>query len=143
MDTVMPTETIWDESFSVGNPILDNQHKKLLRICNDLAACVERNPPDSDSRFHDILNDLSAYAREHFATEEGLLKQLGYPNLVEHAEEHFIYVEKFTEILSLASDGMLDKAGTLMFLSKWWADHILVSDKGYQAYFEHQALDPA
>lgn len=130
----MPTETQWDDSFSVGHATLDNQHKKLLRICNELAICVEQNSPESDSKFHEILHELSVYAREHFATEEAILRRLGYPNLAEHEEDHFVYIAKFTDILTQASAGVLDKVGALMFLAKWWSDHILVSDMQYRGY---------
>lgn len=136
MDIAMPTETQWDDSYSVGHSILDNQHKKLLRICNELASCVERNTPDSDAKFHEILNDLSDYAREHFTTEEAILKRLEFPNLAAHEQDHFAYIEQFTDILTDASEGVLDKAGTLMFLAKWWSDHILVSDMEYRPYIQ-------
>lgn len=136
MEFDMTTETLWDESYSVGHPTLDSQHRRLLRICNELADCVEFNTPDSDSRFHEILNDLADYAREHFATEETVLKRLGYPHLKEHEQDHFTYIEAFTDILAHASRGMLDKAGTLLFLAKWWSDHILVTDMQYRSYIK-------
>lgn len=132
----MPTETQWDERYSVGHALLDRQHRQLLRICNELAACVERNTPDSDAKFHEILHELSAYAREHFSAEEALLKRLGFPRLVEHEQAHNTYVETFAHILSRASEGVLDKAGTLMFLAKWWSEHILVSDMAYRPYLQ-------
>lgn len=135
----MPIETHWDESYSVGNPILDHQHKRLLRACNELAAYVEHNNPDSDAKYHEILNVLSTYAREHFTTEEAILKQLGYPDLDEHIEDHFTYIERLTDILTQASMGVLDKAGTLMFLARWWTEHILVSDMRYKSLFDQQA----
>lgn len=135
----MTTDILWDSSFSVGHAVLDNQHKKLLRLCNELSACVESNSGDADSTFHGILHELTAYAREHFSTEEAILKKHGYPQLAEQESHHTGFIEKITEILEQASEGILNKAGALMFLSRWWTEHILVSDMQYRPFLEGAA----
>ncbi len=131
----MPTELWWDESYSVGHVVLDNQHKKLLRACNELALCADEDSPSSNAEFHEILNDLSKYAREHFTTEEQILKDIEYPGLEAQVEEHFQYIEQLTRILTQATMGLLDKKGTLRFLLAWWKEHVLESDMQYKSFF--------
>lgn len=125
---------VWDESFSVGNLLIDNQHRRLLGFCNALAECVESSGPESDFRFHEILNDLAVYAREHFTTEEKLLERLAYPELEQQRQDHFRYEEKVTEILSSATFGKLEKVALYRFLSEWWSQHILVGDMAYRDF---------
>ena len=64
----MPIRVQWDSSFSVGNDLLDRQHQGLLALCNDLAECIAAGRGESLLRFHDILYQLTQYAREHFKT---------------------------------------------------------------------------
>jgi hemerythrin len=135
----MPTNTYWNPSFSVGHEMLDSQHQWLLGLCNDLTDCMassKDHPLESDSRFHEILNQMLQYAKQHFATEEAILRQCGYPSLDIHKIEHDEYLERVTYIMTQAAEGRLDKTGALMFLAKWWTDHILVSDMQYSSYME-------
>lgn len=128
----MPTTKPWDASYSVGNPLLDNQHRKLLALCDALRECVATAGPESDERFHDILNELAVYAREHFASEEEILERCAYPQLEQQRQDHIRYEERVTDVLSEATFGKLGKAELLEFISSWWTQHILVGDMAYR-----------
>ncbi len=124
----------WDASYSVGDSTLDGHHRKLLALCNELSDCVGDDSPAADSKFHEVLHELAVYARQHFSAEERLLSQCHYPLLTAHRNEHAIYQRWMAETLVSASDGVLDKAGLLQFLSSWWREHILVKDMHYRDY---------
>lgn len=128
----MPTITTWDARYSVGDPILDKQHQKLLLLCDALRECAATAGRQSDARFHDILHELAVYAREHFATEEKILERCTYPLLEQQRQDHIRYEEQVTEVLSAATFGKLEKAELLDFISEWWTQHILVSDMAYR-----------
>lgn len=129
----MPQKILWNPAFSVGNPTLDEQHKKLLAVCNALAECCEMPPSEGVSRFHELLDDLAKYARQHFAAEEGILLECGYPSLDEQKAEHFAFEEKLIVIISDATFGKFDIRETARFISQWWSSHILESDMKYKA----------
>lgn len=126
----MPKKLVWNTSYSVGNETLDNQHKKLMGLCNKLAD----NGGQSDAQFHEILGELSVYAREHFSTEESLLRACGYPLLNTQQEDHADYEKQVIEALAAASSGTLDKVELQRLLSGWWNDHILISDRDYRSH---------
>lgn len=128
----MPTITTWDARYSVGDPILDRQHQKLLSLCDALRECAATVGRESDARFHDILNELAVYAREHFASEEEILERCAYPQLEQQRQDHIRYEVQVTEALSAATFGKLEKAELLQFISAWWTQHILVSDMAYR-----------
>lgn len=122
----------WQPNYSVGNPVLDEQHKQLLRICNQAIECMDSDTPESRAAFHLILNDLFNYTENHFRTEEGLLEKFNYPLLDEHKAEHLAYQEKLTDFLLEATQGKINQAALLNYLSAWWREHILCSDKQYK-----------
>lgn len=126
----------WDSSFSVGNELMDRQHQKLLGLCNELAHYSVGNQSISRSRFHDILNELTLYSRQHFQTEEALLKQLGYANLAGQEAEHLAFDEMVVGWSFEATVGDLDLSETQSFLAGWWRNHILVSDMQYRPLME-------
>ena len=130
----MPQTKIWDESFSVGHPLLDRQHQQLLRIANKAAECLHDDSSSCVSDFHLILNDLSEYTRSHFETEENLLRQRNYPDLQGQLQEHQDYLMRLAEMLLLTSEGIIDKPALHQLLTEWWVRHILVSDMQYSSY---------
>lgn len=124
----------WNPDYSVGNDILDNQHKKLLALCKDAATCMKDDTEAGDKRFHLVLDELFKYSKDHFSAEEDILKSINYPNLNAQLTEHLDYVEKLAEYLYKASSGLLDKAGVSQFVSDWWHSHILESDMQFKSY---------
>jgi hemerythrin len=125
---------IWNESFSVGHPVLDGQHKELLALCQQAADCVEDVSLEGAEHFHMLLNDLAVYAKKHFRTEEKILSQHSYPLLNEQKTEHEEYEVWLSETLLAAMDGNSDKADVHQFLSAWWVRHILESDMRYREF---------
>lgn len=125
----------WSANYSVGNEVLDRQHKQILDLCVQIR---ELNPGDGaySERLHDILNEMSVYAINHFKTEEALLGQVGYPYMVEQKQEHFDYQEGLTNLLMESMTGVPDKEKLRVFLEDWWIDHILLSDMKYKSYFD-------
>jgi hemerythrin-like metal-binding protein len=130
---------IWDPSFSVGVAKLDAQHKKIIDIINLL-----RSTPDVDVRSEtvsELLTRLRNYASDHFATEEQLLVEHGYPELVTHKEAHKAYRRK---VMALCEDTMDQNASVpeelLRFLGDWWVNHILGDDMRYRSFLMQRGL---
>ena len=86
----------WNTSYSVHNDELDNQHKKLFDIINELfAAFTDRT---LDEKLDDIISRLHEYTVYHFNEEEQLLKQKGTPLSAEHLEQHAFFIAKTKEL---------------------------------------------
>lgn len=130
--TKMPAPQEWSPAFSVGNPILDEQHRKLLAICKGLVLCGELRGAERVSRFHELLDEIARFAREHFKTEENILANVGYSDLEEQKREHLEFEERFTEILCDASTGTIDIPEISRFVSDWWLNHIQIADMRYK-----------
>jgi hemerythrin len=127
----MLPKIVWDESFSVGNALLDAQHKQLFAILQRADDCLEDDSANGRALFHSVLNDVCAYTKTHFRSEEDLLGQCGYPLLAEHKAEHFAFLEQITELTFVASQGVTLKAELHRSLLRWLGQHILEADRQY------------
>jgi hemerythrin len=86
----------WTEDFSVGVERLDEQYKRIIQMINKLIA--EPQTTTRSEAVSDLLNDMTKYAREHFETEEELMRQHSYPHLVEHVAQHRDYQKKTVDL---------------------------------------------
>ena len=125
---------IWDDSFSVGNPDMDAQHKKIIELINELIEFQEL--PILPEKVHNTLYEMFLYSKGHLYDEEKLLQKNGYAELKEHLAFHEEYIEQMTGLLKTATNQ--EKKASLQiiqFLRDWWEYHILTEDKKYSALF--------
>ena len=67
----------WSESMSVGIPGIDEQHKKLVQMINELHEAMKaRKAADVMGK---ILDELIRYTTTHFGFEEKLMQQQKQP----------------------------------------------------------------
>jgi hemerythrin len=88
-----------------------------------------------------ILNGLVEYTSTHFATEEQLMKDAGYPGYLEHKDKHekmaakvLDYMQKYqaNEIKSLIEISN--------FLKDWLKKHIMNTDKAYSPFLNEKGI---
>jgi hemerythrin len=125
------SEIKWDESYSVGVPILDDQHKILIGLINRLELIEQ-----GDGDLNEIMDKLDWYVREHFSLEESMLKDVGYASLKAHITEHRDFEKWLHSAQShMASGGF---AGSIVatsirdHLQDWLMKHILEVDMDYK-----------
>jgi len=130
------TKLDWKPIYSVGVKQLDQQHESLLQLINDLSI---ENPNRSIKRCFLILNDLIQYAQSHFATEEALMEQYGYGELISHRNEHEAFMAKIFELNQSLTDRSSDIFPDLiMFLKDWYISHVLGTDRNYISLFNKE-----
>ena len=124
----------WKDSYSVGNPVLDAQHRSLLALCQRARACLVDSSRESMAEAHDVLNELADYMRLHFQTEERFLRACNFPGLDQQIIEHRDFEESLTDFLVSVGCGAVDKPALAQFLDLLWSNHILGTDAGYKGY---------
>ncbi len=121
----------WSDTYSVGVPILDEDHKKLIDIINRADAAYERGTTAGG-----IIGELENYARYHFSREEEMLRSVDYPELNDHVLEHGQFIEWLGAVQKsarMAPDTNFYVAQTARdYLKKWLITHILASDMKYK-----------
>lgn len=125
----------WRESYSVGVTKIDEQHKKLFALLNELKDAQEKEK-DYDT-FYKIINELCDYSVYHFKTEEDLLKEINYPHLSEHVEEHEYFRRQVKELQKMSKERkLLLSIKLVIFLKEWILTHVLQSDKDFGRFLE-------
>lgn len=124
----MPNRVHWNPRYSVGNDILDAQHKHFLDQCNALADCLDAPGAADHREFKQLFAELTTSARAHFATEEKLLADIGYPGLDDHRSEQEEFEHLAAEILTAEN---FDPSELQTFLALWWAGHVIGAAKHY------------
>jgi hemerythrin len=136
----------WNEEYSVGLPLIDNQHKELLSFMNYIADYYSRgaagNDEEHEDRFAEIIKLGLTHLQHHFSTEETLMQELHYDDYPLHKEAHDTALREFqVQTAAIAPDlvdekqraaGMLDIAE---MLSSWIIDHMTTFDRSAALVF--------
>jgi len=120
---------LWNSRFETGIGIIDTQHKALFKAVNDLADSFKSGT--SKTQVKECLDFLVKYTVEHFGTEEKVMKEMGYPKLVDHKVEHAKLVEKALDLQAKLAEGKPVTMEVTTFLSNWLKHHINEEDMGY------------
>src|ERR1035438_7620239 len=121
----------WTHRLSVGVAILDDDHKRLIGIINQLHYGITAG--HKRDILQAILGQLVNYTRVHFSREEDLFEQCNYPCALEHMLEHAGFIGRIAELharLKSEPADLLNKE-LMNLLKKWLITHIQVSDKKY------------
>jgi hemerythrin len=129
----------WSEALSVNIKEIDDQHKKLVDLINQLHAAMLKG--EGKIVVGPILSELTAYTVYHFKTEEGYMERFAYPNTQAHRLEHQRFVKKVGEFKAAYDAGSIGLSNEVMhFLADWLKDHILVTDKKFGPFFNSKGL---
>lgn len=89
----------------------------------------------------DIIEKLIGYALSHFTNEERILKNSKYPFINEHKQEHEAFVDKIGQFKKdFNAKNMALSIEMIEFMSRWWINHIKVSDRKYMPYLKDEEL---
>ena len=124
---------VWTEAMSVGHPLLDLDHKRLIGVINRLwIADGEGNRQVIEF----VLDDLLHYTESHFKREEQMMAEGGYPDFDRHTRVHQGICHRIEEIRWEYFQGIRDglRGEILGFLKDWLYKHILVEDMAYRPY---------
>ncbi|MUM77669.1 bacteriohemerythrin [Pseudodesulfovibrio sp. F-1] len=128
-------QILWNEEDSVGVPSIDAQHKELVAITNRLFLSIVKD--DASAAVLGILAELTRYAEQHFAHEEALLVEHGYPGdlLKPHIAEHESLTAQVHDFLRRASqDTDILDLEVYDFLRDWMTKHLQRTDRTYAEF---------
>ena len=123
----------WKDDYSVGIDSIDQQHKKLLNLINQLQTAVDYSTGEEFER--EALDELVDYTKTHFTYEEGLMRDNDYPDFEPHKLQHEKMFEKVREVLAeYEQDQDTAMANAAEYLRDWLINHINGTDKEYSSY---------
>ena len=118
----------WSNALSVGVKEIDDQHKKLVDLANQLNDAMKAG--HGKDAIGSILVELVRYTQSHFAFEEKLMDTHKYPATEKHKAEHKDLVKSVGDFKAQFDRGDATLTTSVMnFLRDWLTKHILSSDR--------------
>ncbi len=121
---------VWKDEYSVGIEEMDNDHKKLLNLINQLQTAVHYY---TGKEFEEkALDELVDYTKTHFKKEEQLMEDNDYADIAAHKLQHKAFIDKVNHFLEeYKNNSDVTIVDTLEFLKDWLIKHINGTDKEY------------
>ncbi|MEH6473191.1 MAG: bacteriohemerythrin [Halopseudomonas sp.] len=119
---------LWRDEFCIGHAKIDKQHQQLFELLDKLYDEVCAG--NADSTVEEVVSELVDYTRHHFFHEESMMRELNYPGLEKHQQEHQRLLQMVDEKMGTLRRG--DKVMSIElpeFMNQWLTQHILKSDR--------------
>ena len=130
----------WSDSLNTGVTMIDEQHRHLIDLTNELFQACKLGGDTLDSVFRTTMKQMVDYVRFHFSYEQDMLLRIKYPKLKEQKSEH----KKLVKTVLEATKEYGDKSKRFVpnnfvrFLRDWIIGHIGHHDKMYANYIVEQ-----
>ncbi|BBA71330.1 bacteriohemerythrin [Geobacter sulfurreducens] len=125
----------WRDDLLTGVVEVDDQHKELFRRFGELlTACNQGQGGEEVLRLFNFLDD---YVVKHFAAEERIMRQHGYPDYLEHKQQHQGFTRRLEELKRQFRDegaGLSLVITTNHVMIEWLSRHIEKMDKEIAKY---------
>lgn len=123
----------WNNNLSLNNIGIDNQHKKLINLINELYDAMGTGT--AKDKMGKILNELINYTKTHFADEEKIMEQTNYPGIGIQKAQHKDFIAKIESTYTEFQAGNNYLSVSVMnFLKDWLNKHIKDVDQQLGVY---------
>ena len=133
-------EIKWKKEWELGVKEIDDQHKNLIRILNNIYY--------DNISFKDLIQDLIDYAFEHFSAEEELMfkskyDEKKYEEYKEHKKQHKKFTNSLLEISFKIINPYVEEKDMEKLILKfrefcfvWFRIHFLGTDKKFTNFLK-------
>lgn len=134
----------WNEDYALGIKEIDDQHKHLFSIGNELYELLNTAAEgDIYDEIMAIVDSLTDYTIFHFSVEEKYFETFNYEGAADHIKEHQAFIQKLESIdfHAVDEDQRKHAMGILKIVIDWIFKHIHGSDFLYKDCFNsHMGL---
>jgi hemerythrin len=130
----------FDPVLELGHPVIDAQHRTLFARAAALVDAIRAGRAAAEVK--DTLRFLTDYVGEHFAAEEGLMREAGFPGAEAHAGIHRRIERRLVEVATAwhahgATPALLADVEAMM--SGWVTIHISEKDREVAEFVARKA----
>ncbi|MBI5017030.1 MAG: hemerythrin family protein [Deltaproteobacteria bacterium] len=126
----------WHPLMKTGIVEVDDDHRELVRRINELGQAMRRG--EGREKVADLLAFLRCCADEHFALEEKLMAEAGYPGADEHRARHEQFRRDLAEQANTFAGAPAERAVALDlhgWVMTWLSNHTLYEDESFADFF--------
>ena len=121
---------VWQDDLNIGIEVIDNQHKRIVEMLNHLHVAQQGLQRLAVA---EVIDELVDYTMSHFAFEEELMEEAGYPFCAAHKRVHEIFGKRVSDYRLRFQAG----EDVTTMLSRWLFNHIRGDDKAYAESVKH------
>lgn len=121
----------FEQDFLLGIDDMDRTHREFIELLVNAKAADK-------SLFPTRFRELRDHTREHFAHEERLMRECGFPAVAEHTSEHQRVLGEMDRFLARAEAGTaaLARAWLNEQVPEWFRGHLLSMDSALAAHLK-------
>ncbi len=130
----------WNEKLSVGVKQLDDDHKQLVGMVNELYDGITTGK--AKELVGPLLDKLIRYTVEHFKHEEDFFAKTGYPETSKHVAFHKDLTSQVLAVQKAYKEGARATLSleVMNFLKNWLVTHIQGEDKKYGPFLNAKGI---
>ena len=119
----------WRPIYETKHKIIDNQHKELVNIINELYLSTISNN-ETNGAFIKAVKKCIDYTQYHFKTEEKIMDLINYSDAENHKAMHKNFCVELVNQIKRYEEGQPFVANKfLKYLKDWLLEHIAFRDK--------------
>lgn len=127
----------FDDSLLTGDGMIDEQHRELIGRIHSLQITCDNEKPAKREAIQ-LLDYLADYIEFHFAEEEKLQEEIGYPGIEEHKKKHQELKQSVEELHQMLEEQEGPTDDFVVQLNKkvtqWLYSHIQGFDRSVAEY---------
>jgi len=136
---------MWTRNLSVGIECFDEDHKRLIRMLNELhgaAQCLDASGNMESEEIEIALHRLENYTRYHCSQEEKAMARTGYPGLKSHQKEHEKLIAMIANMATRfrGSTSPIHAEELMQVIYEWIINHVNLIDKEYSAHLNARGI---
>ncbi len=119
----------WKDNLKCGFPSIDQQHKQLITLINELFERMAENCPQEDVRYY--LSNIHELIGFHFEGEETVMRECQYPGYALHKADHDRLLHEIGYIRQTLTEPIdsVKKAALVRTIDDWFSVHFQTFDK--------------
>ncbi|MDR1902392.1 MAG: bacteriohemerythrin [Treponema sp.] len=119
----------WEDRLSIGIPVIDIQHRRLVEITNKLYEACRQGGRAIRGHFIATLHETVDYTCYHFGTEDKIMQRIRYPEYAAHKKEHDDFIIKVLKQMQDYEDEKIYAPHAMVrYLRDWILSHIAITD---------------
>jgi hemerythrin len=125
----------WHDSYAVGIPDIDEQHRVLFELIQGLAAVADGRAPAAGVT--EAVESLVSLARTHVRYEESLSAAHPAQGYDAVRREHAEFLKKAEGFRTFVEEGPADALQTVVeFMKDWVVDHALLENRRFRSFLQ-------
>lgn len=129
----------WNDEYLLGINEIDNQHKKLLKIANELYDLIVDSEEAYKNTLSVVLKKLTDYTIYHFSNEEAFMSEYGYTGTATHKISHDSFIAEVNSQIKLLTTANKESAEKFyVYIVNWVLMHIAKADKIWAKFVKPQ-----